>query len=140
MKLQNPVAIYSAASNNRADAICLALRHSGIPATVIEDVAGVGLWMAGTLPGIHTPKVWVEEADVERATAIIEEFLSRDAELHQEAGTGQDIEVTCEACGRVTRFTAAQRGSVQECPDCGGYMDVGEDDEDWGEAEEETPE
>lgn len=40
---------------------------------------------------------------------------------------GVPIEVLCEECGERTSFPAAQRGSVQECPHCGTFLDVGEE-------------
>jgi hypothetical protein len=36
------------------------------------------------------------------------------------------IQMKCEGCGKTVTFPAADLGTVQECPDCGGYLDVPE--------------
>jgi hypothetical protein len=43
------------------------------------------------------------------------------------------VEVVCEECGCRASFPAQERGTVQECPKCGAYVDVGGEDvpEDW---------
>jgi len=34
------------------------------------------------------------------------------------------VEVTCEACGKVNSFQTDAVGSVQECSQCGEYLDM----------------
>jgi hypothetical protein len=144
MALENPIAIFTAASNVRAHAICHLLNQSGVEAYVTEDLSLVGLWMGGTLPGVHTPKVWVDQANAERAAAILQEHEQREEQLRDldPGDPSNRISVTCDECGEVTEFPAAQRGSVQECPHCREYLDVdseaerddgAEDDESAGE-------
>src|SRR5262245_54356249 len=114
MTLQNPVAIFTASSNNRAHMICHLLIQSGIEAHVTEDESLVGLWWGGTLPGVHTPKVWVDRADAERAASIIQENERREAELRQPStGSDDELQVVCPECGQTAPFPSAQRGSVQ---------------------------
>lgn len=36
------------------------------------------------------------------------------------------IQMQCEGCGKTVTFPAADLGTVQECPECGGYLDVPE--------------
>ena len=36
------------------------------------------------------------------------------------------IQMECEGCGRTVTFPATELGTVQECPECGGYLDVPE--------------
>lgn len=72
MALQDPVAIFTAASNIRAHDLCHVLVQSGIEAHVTDDFSVVGLWQGGTLPGIHSPKIWVDQADAERAAEILQ--------------------------------------------------------------------
>jgi hypothetical protein len=123
------VAIFTASSNSRAQVLCHALVQAGVEAYVTEDESLVGLWMGETLPGIHSPKVWVEREEAPRAAAILEELQRREDELRQSAAEGgEELEVTCSACQSTARFPASQRGSVQVCPHCGAYLDVGEDD------------
>jgi hypothetical protein len=38
------------------------------------------------------------------------------------------VEAVCEECGKVATFPTAQRGSVQECPHCRAFIDVGEEE------------
>ena len=113
------------------------LNQAGIEAHVTEDLSVVGLWVGGTVPGIHTPKVWVDQDDAERATAILQEQQQREEALRQDSESTADVEVACEECGQTSTFPAAQRGSVQQCPDCGAYVDVEEGgDDDWPAGEE----
>ena len=132
MALRDPVAIYNAANNMQAIFVRDALIAAGIDAFVIEDVSQVGTWVGGLIPEIHKPQVWVERADIERARPVLEEFERRAKELRDaRAGggaPGPEIEVACEECGRTASFPAVQQGSVQECPHCGAYVDVGEEE------------
>ena len=36
------------------------------------------------------------------------------------------IQMQCEGCGKTVTFPATELGTVQECPECGGYLDVPE--------------
>jgi hypothetical protein len=132
MALRDPVAVYNAANNLEAVFVRDALIAGGVEAFVIEDVSQVGTWVGGLIPEIHKPQVWVERGDVERAGPILEAFERRAAELRQSGAEGRaagtEIEVVCEECGRRASFPAAQKGSVQECPHCGAYLDVEEGD------------
>lgn len=141
MALQDPVAIFTASSNTRAQLLCHMLMDSGVEAYVTEDFSLVGLWMGGTLPGIHNPKIWVDRADADRAAAILKAQEQREMELKSEPSAGPVATVTdvigavCEECGRSIYFPAAQKGSVQNCPHCNAYVDVGEEEttDEWGE-------
>ena len=63
MALNSPVAASTPASNFEAQLICHMLNQSGIEAHYIEDLSLAGLWIGGTIPGIHKPNIWVERAD-----------------------------------------------------------------------------
>ncbi len=129
MALREPVAIYNAASNLEAVFVRDALIAAGIEAFVIEDVSLAGAWVEGLVPEIHKPQVWVERADISRTKPILDEFEERAAELRggREGATPEPlIEAVCEECGGRASFPAAQRGSVQQCPHCDAYLDVGE--------------
>lgn len=130
MALRDPVAGYNAATNLEAHLICGLLRDAGIEAAAVEDVSMVGHWMGGLMPEIHKPQVWIERTDLERAKPIIDAYEQRDPQQPQRPSDGSPIEVTCEECGKRSQFPAEQHGSVQECPHCRAYVDVGEDD--WG--------
>jgi len=134
MVLQDPVAVYDAANNVEAQLVKMFLVESGVEAFAVEDVSLVGYWMLGILPEIHKPQVFVNKADVERALRLLAEYESQAAERERlsreaDAATASHIKVACEECGATTSFPSSQGGSVQMCPRCGGYVDVGEVDE-----------
>lgn len=148
MNLRDPVAAYLPATNLEAHVVCRLLEDAGIEAAVTEDNSLVGVWMGGTVPGLHKPKVWIDRSDVERAAPLLEEYDRRLAErrlaererLHSEP----PIEVLCEACGERSEFPAVHKGTVQDCPHCDAYVDVGDVEiEGWDEVppedEEEPP-
>jgi endogenous inhibitor of DNA gyrase (YacG/DUF329 family) len=41
--------------------------------------------------------------------------------------TDEMIEVTCDECGKRSRFPAVLKGRVEDCPQCGATIDVGDD-------------
>ena len=68
-----------------------------------------------------------------QATQLLEEqkerFVGR---AERSAGTPEEVEATCEACGKVTVFPGSDAGTVQNCAHCRAYLDVpGGDDSDW---------
>jgi len=143
MPLQDPVAVYTARTNTEAQIVRHLLIQSGVEAFAVEDLSVVGLWMGGTIPGVDTPKVWVDRADVERAVPILREYEQRAAERRLAEPTsvsaGPGVEATCDECGECSPFPPEQRGTVQECPHCGAYMDVGADESsgEWQEVSDE---
>src|SRR5262245_14784229 len=36
------------------------------------------------------------------------------------------LQMVCDGCAAVVTFPAAEQGTVQECPHCGGYLDIPE--------------
>ena len=125
MAIRDPVAVYNAANNVEANLVRIALINSGVPASVTEPIAGE--WMF-----IDKPQVWVDRADIERAKPILEEYerraLEQGAAAPGDGATGSPIELVCEECGQRGSFPATQRGSVQQCPHCKAYVDVGGDE------------
>ena len=102
--------------------------------TAVNLISDSPLWWAA-------PRILVLEEDAERAGQLLLEWEGRERTKAQEMEGMPPVEAVCENCGRNCSFPAAQRGSVQECPQCGGYIDVGDeesaDEGDWGEAEAE---
>jgi hypothetical protein len=145
MAIRDPVAVYNAANNVEANLVKMALINSGVQAFVTEDISQVGVWAFGLLPEIHKPQVWVERADIERAKPILEEYerraLEQGAAAPGDGATGSPIELVCEECGQRGSFPATQRGSVQQCPHCKAYVDVGGDDvnAEWAQSPEDQP-
>jgi hypothetical protein len=80
--------------------------------------------------------VYVSRSDAEQAVAVIREHERLQAE--RSSGQGPQVEATCDGCGKTAAFPTAQRGTVQNCPHCGAYLDVGEGDlpGGWGEESE----
>lgn len=143
MPLRNPFAAYNAANNIEAHLVCHLLVEAGIEAMVIEDVSQVGTWWGGTVSEIHKPQVWIERDDIERARPVLTEFDRRAAERRaaeqQTASEALALAVTCEKCGKTSDFSGTLRGTVQLCPHCRAYVDVGEDDDFEGWQDTDTP-
>jgi hypothetical protein len=137
MALGDPVAVYCPANNVEANLVKLALINSGVQAFVTEALPEAQGWLLGTLTDIDRPQVWVDRADIERAKPILAEYERRASEhgdaASGDAAAGPPIEVVCEECGQRSSFLPAQRGSVQVCPHCNAYVDIGGDEvpEDW---------
>lgn len=132
MALRDPIAVYNAANNLEAAFVRDALIDSGVEAFVTEDVSVVGGWVGGLVPEIHKPQVWVERADVERAKPVLDDYERRAIERKnpdaEALATGPPIEVVCEQCSASASFPPSQRGSVQDCPNCGAFVDVGDEE------------
>jgi hypothetical protein len=118
MALQDPVAVYDAGNDIEAQQVCNLLNEAGVEAYVTEDDAQVGQVM--------NPQVWVDRSAIDCAKPILQDYERRQ-EGH---GTAQAddavVESVCEQCGQRTAFSASKDGTVQTCPHCGAYMDVGE--------------
>ena len=113
------------------------LESLGIEAFAAEDLSPAGMWMFGTLPEIHKPQVWVSRADAERARIAVLHYEDETAAAQAEAEaaaseaneSAEPIEVECDECGQTTLFPGGQHGTIQDCPHCGAYVDVGEFDD-----------
>lgn len=144
MALKDPIAAYHAANDVEAHMLCDLLIERGIEAHVIEDNSAGELFSLGALSEIHRPQIWIERTDIERAKPVLDEFeQSLKSHSNKDATVvGTPIEVTCDECGEKTKFPGDLHGTVQECPKCTAYLDVGVVEGDWGEmsVEEETDE
>lgn len=128
MELNQPVKIYTAEDNAEAIIIVEMLKAHGLAAFVEEDQ----FWALGALTQLRRPNVWVEEAMAQKATDLIRQYDARKWErAHPAAGTSH-VEVRCEECGNISSFPDSLLGTVQDCPHCGAYVDVGELDWDVG--------
>lgn len=131
MNLTNPVTAYVASTNLEAQLLKVLLHEAGVEAHVSEDNSLAGLWAFGTLPEIHRPRIWVSEADLNRAQLLLKDYDARASEralVRQQAADSEDaaIEVLCEECNKKSTFPATQRGTIADCPHCGAYVDVGD--------------
>ena len=144
MGLTDPITAYNAESNMEAMLVQRFLESEGIEAYATEDLSLAGYWALGTLPEIHKPQVWINRRDAARVAQLLVEFehrkLERDATRKAEEST--TIESRCEDCGKTATFAGSLKDTVQNCPHCSAYMDIGEigwpADEDFGIAKEDT--
>lgn len=120
--------------NNAAESTVLAnwLEHQGISTQVMDTLthgglAGLTAWTGTSNRGIE---VWVvSPEDAAKARDLIaenEEIVSASAPPDDET----TVLAFCEECGRSSEFPGNCRGTIQDCPHCGRYMDVVEDDTD----------
>ncbi|MHC4695520.1 MAG: hypothetical protein ACYTFA_02130 [Planctomycetota bacterium] len=118
-----PVLIRRTNTVEEADIIVAWLEEQGVKATVPDrDNPGV---LAFGLTDVEGIEIYAADAETaERArTLLVQHDKERDAE--SEAATPTElIEVTCEECGQVNSFASDAIGSVQECCECGGYLDM----------------
>jgi rubrerythrin len=126
MGLVDPVKIYAATANVEAQMICRLLQGAGVEAFAGEDLSVAGLWLFGTIAGVFDAGVFVSRTDADRAVELIRQHERLEAERSN--AQGSQVETTCEECGKTAAFPAAQRATVQSCPSCGAYLDVGEVD------------
>ncbi len=136
MKFAKPFKAYWAESNVEAHLVVQGLSTIGVEAFADEDVSGASLWGFGRIGQFHQPIVWIDESDAERAAAVVKEFEDKKQALARANANAADIEVPCEECEAVLFFPAAMNGTTQDCSQCGAYIDVGDWDDDYEEAEE----
>jgi hypothetical protein len=140
MGLVDPVKVYVGRSNVEAQMICRLLQSAGVEAFAGEDLSPVGIWWGGTIPGVFDAGVYVSRVNAEQAIAVIRQHERLEAE--RSSGQGMQVQATCDECGKTAAFPATQRGTVQDCPHCGAYLDVGEADlpSGWGAESEDEEE
>lgn len=147
MSFKEPYVAYNAGSNIEAHLVCGQLLDAGIDAMVIEDVGQAAVGIAGLIPVVHKPQVWIERADSDRARIVLTNYDERSAKRYAaeqgESGiAGASISVLCEECGKRSEFPSTQKGMVETCPHCAAFVDVGDEVgfEGWDEAPSEDDE
>src|SRR4051794_11933134 len=108
--------------NNLARARLVAgwLDGQGIPAAVMdENTLGGFEGLVSILPSklsLRGVEVWVNNPDdADRARQLLAE---RAAHLEAKANRTGTVDATCEECGKVATFPAAEQGTIQDCPHC----------------------
>jgi len=124
MALRDPVVVYRAEDNLEAQLVCSLLNDAGVEARV-TGVFGLAF------EGSYYPEVWIERSDVDRAKPVLDDYERQKAQRQEAdektvAGEAATVEVCCEECGETSVFPAEQKGTVQDCPHCGAYVDVGD--------------
>ena len=130
MAFREPFAAYNAENNIEAHIVCGILNDSGIEAMVIEDISFAGgIWWGGTVSELHKPQVWIERADCDRAKPVLDDYEQRAADRREAEEFIDDddelVDAECEKCGTLSFFPASQNGTIQNCPHCKAYVDVG---------------
>jgi hypothetical protein len=129
---RDPRCVYVANSVGEADIIANWLAGNGVPTQVMDRSTLGGL--DGLTPwsplGIAAKgiEVWIlDPRDAARTLLLLEQHQAdRDAQAEANRNAGP-VSAECEGCGEITVFPAKQRGTVQDCPYCGSYIDVGDD-------------
>ena len=140
------VEVYRAKNGAEAHRFVMALDEAGIKAEIQGKIFHPAAATADSLISENSawwdaPRILVFEEDAESAKRILLELEERARHDAREAETSAPIDVTCEDCGNSFAFPSNQRGTVQVCPQCGAYLDVGDEDlpDGWDEGEKETP-
>ncbi len=118
-----PVLIRRTNTIEEAGVVVAWLEERGVQAVVPDrDNPGV---LAFGLTDVEGIEIYVSDAETaERARVLLAEHDEERSAESQAADSQGDIEVTCEECGQVNSFPSDALGSVQECSQCGGYLDM----------------
>jgi hypothetical protein len=116
--------VYRATSVGQADVIVAWLQEQGINALVVNRDE-VGTLNVPVLFGTHGVEIGVTDAaQAERATVLLRDHYQHAPASSSAPGSGPTVEAVCEECGEKAVFPYAQRGTVQDCPHCGEFVDV----------------
>lgn len=120
LMLRDPKCVFVGASMADAETMAGWLRKKRVSVRVKEALR---------FSGLDGVEVWVVNADdIERAKGLVSKFdqpQSDNARLG-EATLGDETSILafCEDCGRATNFPSKLRGTIDNCPQCGHFMDV----------------
>jgi len=142
MVYRDPKCVYVTDSPGVADVLVNFLEHEGIPAKVMDrttlgGLLGLTVWSNSAVSSLGL-EIWVhDEKDGVRARNLLAEFEAAEAHRSANRDAGGPVDAQCEECDRFSTFDGKYRGTVQDCPHCGAFMDVpGDEDEfDWNVAE-----
>lgn len=120
LMLRDPKCVFVGASTADAEKIAGWLREKRVSVRVKEALR---------FSGLEGVEVWVQNADdIEKAKGIvskIEQPESNNTRLGEATlGDATSIVAFCESCGRATNFPSKLRGTIENCPHCGQFMDV----------------
>ncbi|MDZ7618626.1 MAG: DUF2007 domain-containing protein [Patescibacteria group bacterium] len=123
---EEPYKVYTAATNIEAQMIAKMLEANDIGVFVEEDLSGASLWAFGTITQFHKPDLWIEKSSAQAAAELIRQFENRQRERANATSGPLEICAQCEECGKESLFAGKCNGTVQECPHCGAFIDVGD--------------
>ena len=124
MNFRDPVQVYRAANHWEANLLADALATAEIEAFVSEDHSSQGIFGFGAISSVNRCEVWVERNQQAAAAEVIAQFEAEAKERAERNRNAPDIEVRCEECGKTSMVRAALRGTTQDCPHCGRFVDV----------------
>jgi hypothetical protein len=131
MIFRDPKCVFVANNATHASVVVNWLEHQGVAAQVMDRMTfggleGLTVWTGASSRGIE---IWVmQETDIEPAKTLIAEHEQEISSLVADKAAAGPVTARCEECGRTTRFPGEHRGTVQDCPHCGEYVDVPDDD------------
>ena len=142
MKLTDPIVAYTAGGNLEANLVVEWLTSNGVNAHAVEDNSFGGIYGFGAIRHLDKPQVFIERSDTERAAELLREFETKQHARKQQLADAPPISAECPECGATSDFPASHDGTVQNCPQCQAFMDVGAIDwpydDDFGEDESES--
>jgi hypothetical protein len=133
MTLEDPILAYIAGTNEEAIILKQFLEANGIIVEFTEDYAASVL---GFRPeqAFNQPQIWISRRDSKLVVQLLKDYegilLAKNEK--QSIEVPEKIESICFDCGQTTIFPGSLAGSVQECSHCLSWLDVGEDDESFG--------
>lgn len=121
---RDPQCVFVTTDPDLANVVAATLAGEDIPAQVLDQRAVGNLFGAG-MNQTGEIEVWVSDPDQRRIAAEL--IAAHHGPTTRIAGTvdpSNAVEIACDECHFLATFPADQFGSVQECPNCGSYMDV----------------
>ncbi len=132
---RDPRCVFVAETLIEANLVVSWLEQQGIAAQVATlnsheryDALATFAFASGNLRGIE---VWVDNPEeITAATSLLtQREWSRIAKAASVDVADDGVPVLCDKCGQVALFPTVDRGTCQNCPHCGAYVDVDEAEE-----------
>ena len=125
---EGPICIRRTNTIEEAQIIVGWLEEQHIKATV-TDPSSTGA-MAFGVTDREGIEIYVADAETaDRAKAALAEHDRQHAKTLDDSTPERMIDLVCEECSQVNSFPRDQAGTVQECSECGTYLDVPSDTE-----------
>lgn len=111
--------------------ITLWLESQGIESLLIDKTTlgiSYGVSFSSADPNADGWQVWVKE---ESQIELAQQALAARKQKKQARAELGPIHASCENCGQTSQFPGECRGTIQDCPFCKKYVDVGGVDEEF---------
>ncbi len=120
------VCVHRAATVSEADIVTAWLEEQGIPAFVKNRLTAETLPIETHLTRRGVEVCVADDVTAERAKSLLSEHDQKVEELHPPPVDDLLMDTTCNECKAVLSFPLSSAGSTEECPNCGGYIDIPE--------------